>query len=531
MGKRKKITVYKKELEIIWKAMEIKENSKKQILNSPTIINIIKLLETFIQDKKLICYGGIAINNILPTYKQFYKKGEELPDYDFFSKDALKDAKELANIYYKNGFDNVEAKSGLHEGTYKVYVNFLQVADITQLETIFFDNIKKKSIEMDKILYAPPNFLRMSVYLELSRPDGDISRWEKIYNRLQLLNKYHPLKGDCRSKETDKLTNNLKNKNFKLIQNILIKFDVLFFGGLAINSYKKFDKRIDDIYTFDAFTDNINSIEYYLKENVKGVEIIKVNNNSKLLPDYISVKIDNILYANIYKTNACYSYNVFSIKGKRVKIATIFTILSMYLTFLFDNQSYQYENRLLCLCEILLSIYKKNRLKNKGLLRNYSLSCYGKQETFETIIIKRNELFEKLKKNKNSKEYEKWFLKYTPDDSKVKPKSKPKAKTVKKKSDNKKGGKNKNTLLYFYFETCPHCIDFETNVWKQLIKDKSLNDKITFEKIHKDNEKTQTHNVTSFPTLILNKNNNNNVIFDKKRNIDNIKLFINGNID
>ena len=44
-------------------------------------------------------------------------------------------------------------------------------------------------------MYAPPNFLRMSMYLELSRPEGDVSRWEKVLKRLILLNKHYPLRG------------------------------------------------------------------------------------------------------------------------------------------------------------------------------------------------------------------------------------------------------------------------------------------------------------------------------------------------
>lgn len=33
----------------------------------------------------------------------------------------------------------------------------------------------------------------MSVYLELSRPRGDVSRWKKVYSRLLLLNKAYPI--------------------------------------------------------------------------------------------------------------------------------------------------------------------------------------------------------------------------------------------------------------------------------------------------------------------------------------------------
>ena len=34
----------------------------------------------------------------------------------------------------------------------------------------------------------------MLMYLELSRPSGNISRWEKVLKRLILLNKNHPIK-------------------------------------------------------------------------------------------------------------------------------------------------------------------------------------------------------------------------------------------------------------------------------------------------------------------------------------------------
>ena len=53
---------------------------------------------------------------------------------------------------------------------------------------------------VDNISYASPNFLRMSMYLELSRPKGDVGRWEKVLKRLILLNKHYPIKEyDCKN--------------------------------------------------------------------------------------------------------------------------------------------------------------------------------------------------------------------------------------------------------------------------------------------------------------------------------------------
>ena len=132
------------ELAILRAAIDKSEEKiGKQITNSPEIIKIFTIVENFIKKKSLIAYGGIALNSILPKQDQFYNLDIELPDYDFFSTNALHDAKELADYYVKEGFTEVEAKPGVHHGTYKVYVNFIPVADITFLDKELFNALKK----------------------------------------------------------------------------------------------------------------------------------------------------------------------------------------------------------------------------------------------------------------------------------------------------------------------------------------------------------------------------------------------------
>ena len=216
-------SIYEKELTLLHKAVEQAEQKRKDLIISPIIIKIFDILEQFLRSKKLVCYGGTAINNILPTKDQFYNKEIELPDYDFFTHNAIDDAKELADIYYSNGFDEVEAKAGVHVGTYKVFVNFIPIADITQLPTNLFKALQKNAIIVNGIYYAPPNYLRMAAYLELSRPDGDVSRWEKVWKRLNLLNKNYPI--DQTQCNIRKLINDFNDfvlfKN-KTINNIII---------------------------------------------------------------------------------------------------------------------------------------------------------------------------------------------------------------------------------------------------------------------------------------------------------------------
>ena len=43
-------------------------------INNPEIQDIIKIVEDFLKKTKRICYGGTAINNILPLEDQFYDK-------------------------------------------------------------------------------------------------------------------------------------------------------------------------------------------------------------------------------------------------------------------------------------------------------------------------------------------------------------------------------------------------------------------------------------------------------------------------
>ena len=161
------------ELEILRKAVDNAETSAAtKLISNPDIQKIIKEVENFIRKRKLVCYGGTAINNLLPVDDQFYNLDIELPDYDVYSSNAMKDAIDLANIYYKMGFDEVEAKAGMHHGTYKVFVNYIPVADITQVGKEIMKNLLKHSISIAGIKYAPINYLRMNMYKELSRPKG-----------------------------------------------------------------------------------------------------------------------------------------------------------------------------------------------------------------------------------------------------------------------------------------------------------------------------------------------------------------------
>jgi len=255
------------ELAILRHAVDETEKIQQdKIANSEDVKKMIDIVEAFLRDKKCICYGGTAINNILPKHAQFYDRELEVPDYDFFSPNALNHAKELSDWFFTAGYKDVEAKSGMHVGTYKVFVNFIPMADITEMHPELFKMVFKEAVIIENIYYCPANYLRMNMYIELSRPAGDVSRWEKVLKRLTLLNKYYPLETPINCETVDfqrKMDTNTEfsEKIYITVRDAFIDQEVVFFGGFASSLYSEYmpanQKRlIQSIPDFDVIHEN-----------------------------------------------------------------------------------------------------------------------------------------------------------------------------------------------------------------------------------------------------------------------------------
>lgn len=419
------------EIAILRDAVDKAEHRQGELLvRDPEIKKLINIVEEFIRKKKLICYGGTAINNLLPEQDKFYNLEVELPDYDVYSSNGMRDAIELADLYHKKGYTEIEAKSGMHEGTYKVFVNFIPIADITTLEKELFHSISEEAIMVAGLKYTPINYLRMSMYKELSRPEGDISRWEKVMKRLSLLNKNYPLKGqDCSITEIQRafderssLDDDDAKKIFTVARDSFINQGVVFFGAVANRLYMKHynsDKTLRQIPDFDILAEDPKLCATILKERLEseGYKNIGFRVHKKageVVPEHIEILIKNDTIAFIYKTFDCHSYNTINIKGRKMKIASIDTMLNFYLAFLYLNRDYYDKNRIICMSEFLYKVQQKNRLKQKGLLKRFSIDCHGEPITLKKLKSQRNKLHDELKKDKFSKEYLKHFMRYIP---------------------------------------------------------------------------------------------------------------------
>ena len=98
------------ELSILRGAVDkIGDQQGRKKLSNPEIKKIIEIVENFLKNTKRLCYGGTAINNLLPKADHLMIKILNFLIM-IFSPNPVKDAKNLANIYYKKGYNEVEAK-------------------------------------------------------------------------------------------------------------------------------------------------------------------------------------------------------------------------------------------------------------------------------------------------------------------------------------------------------------------------------------------------------------------------------------
>ena len=417
-----------KELEILRKAVdESQERIGKMSVQSAEIREIIDIVEKFLRKKGLICYGGIAINNILPEDDQFYNRETEIPDYDFYSPNAMEDATELANIYYAKGYTEVEAKAGQHAGTFKVFVNFIGVADITQVPPVLFATIERDSIVIDGIHYVSANFLRMGVYKELSNPDGDTSRFEKIYKRMLLLNKYYPITElNCNKIEYRRTMSDEEHKEeiYQTLLTTFVNYGCVFFGGHALSVYSEYmPQNIKALFEnaspdFDVFAnepeDVIGALKKAFESHHMKVRVVEHPALGEIIPPSYEIVVGKDTVAFIYKTERCHSYNEIMVKGKKVKIATIDTMLHMYFSFLYADKPYYDHTRIICMCNFLFNVQQENKLTQKGVLKRFSTTCYGHQEQLDEIKLKRSKLYKRLKGHQEDQEYQFNFFNYKP---------------------------------------------------------------------------------------------------------------------
>ena len=379
------------------------ENDKKAAAN-PITKQSLRIVAQFLKDHPVMCYGGTAINNLLPPEDRFYNPETTVPDYDFYSKTPQEHSMLLANKLSDAGVTSVEVKPGIHLGTFKVFANYEGVADITHLDTDIFDRLWKENVVVEGIHYVTPNFLRMSMYLELSRPRGDVSRWRKVYERLMLLNKHYPMvcPAQIPREETD-----VSDANRKKVESILTRHNVVLLGITASQIHQGKGPKWSTPITILAEPQTLEKL-------TEGKETER-HEGSEVLPSHVDIlDEDGEIFLRIHETAACHSYHEMA---NGIKVASIPTMLQFVFAYMYSGVPEDEITHLMCVAQRLVDLANNKEKRRYALLT--PTDCLGTQETLVDMKKHKAELYDKLSTNRGSVEFLKYFFTYNPKSTKT----------------------------------------------------------------------------------------------------------------
>jgi hypothetical protein len=384
---------------------------QKSTAGNSDIKKMMGIVYKFMQTHRVLGYGGTALNNLLPKNKQFYDFSKEVPDYDFYSETPQDHSKVIADRLAAEGLSNIQVKPGVHLGTFKVFADYIPVADVSTLSKPIFTKLWNDSVIKDGVRYVPPNFLRMSVYLELSRPMGNVERWTKVYKRIRLLNEEYPVVCPTSDESVNEeyATPQIREK----LEDLMLKNEVVLLGFNAstIQSGKDEWKLPLDLLVEPKNFDRINKeiIGIFGRGEAKKREFAEYG---ELLPAHADIVHGNKLLVRVFETIACHSYHKLP---SGLMVASIPTLLNFFFAMLYADKEFvehTSRQRLVCTAHKLMEIANNSSRRRFKLLT--PITCLGKQEELTDLMRKKSQLYDRLSKNKQSSAFMKYFFSYTP---------------------------------------------------------------------------------------------------------------------
>ncbi len=154
-----------------------------------------KIIEDFCKERKLIIYGGLAMDKLLRAaghqgiYDQY-----EVPDYDTYSTNFLVDTEDLGRRIHESGVPYVKIHSGFKPSTRKIHITLLSISviDVNEVSVEHYNALNPKDI--DGLLYIRPDALFEDQIKNLvTNLYKDYHRIPKIVKRIPLLLQYFPV--------------------------------------------------------------------------------------------------------------------------------------------------------------------------------------------------------------------------------------------------------------------------------------------------------------------------------------------------
>lgn len=366
---------------------------KYEAAHDEEILHALAIVAEFIKLKKRVCYGGTAMNAILPDSKKFYDPEVDLPDYDFYTPDVDGDVKELVSMLNKEGYNDVYHKVGIHEGTKKILVNFVPIADISYIDPELFAVLLRRSILKDGMHYTDENILRTMMYLELSRPKGMVERWAKVFERLQLINQLFPIRGCSNSSEQSIIPFAIRNT----IIDYIIEWQRILCNGPIIPLYKNGIRKQNVVFRIEKggaplFTSpdpKIDAVTLKKKLNDPSISVLRHRARGEIVPERFELSLGGKTLCVIVQETACHSYFPFPVSdGRIIYIGSLEFLITLYLSLaIFTTHSEEIiGTSVLCKVKQFINLSNENTKAAKSQFTPFALQCRGHQIGFASLL-------------------------------------------------------------------------------------------------------------------------------------------------
>jgi hypothetical protein len=173
---------------------------QRRDVDGPMVDRALEIVKKFIIERRLIIFGGQAIDYALRLKGKSIYPDDQRPDLDFLSPNSVEDAYDLADILYRAGFNGVGVVRGIHVQTMRVKVDFIWVADIGYAPTDVYESIP--TLDYMNLRIVHPDFQRMDMHLAFcypyNNPPGEnvFYRWKKDLKRFNLIEEHYPIGAD-----------------------------------------------------------------------------------------------------------------------------------------------------------------------------------------------------------------------------------------------------------------------------------------------------------------------------------------------
>lgn len=274
--------------------------------------NIMHDVKMFIKNKRRIVYGGYAQNELIRAKdpKDAFYKEPNRADIEFYSPEPIQDVVELTEMLHKK-YPNVSGAQAVHESTYKIYAEFINVCDVSYMPRHIYNTLPRIELTYEKgklprpvsgnekgLVYTHPMFMYIDMYRVYTDPLGSYWRLEKTYKRSNLLCKHYPIREKTGPLRNMPLPKNHVETLTWLFENVCVKLkDSIIVHGYFANQYfqheMKTTKKADGKTSYNEILKN-----YY----VPFLEVVSVNFEEDMwtIKNTLSEKFGSKLTVNEY---------------------------------------------------------------------------------------------------------------------------------------------------------------------------------------------------------------------------------------